>query len=201
MRQAKSLAFYTGLLGIVLLAAGCAGQYTLYGPNGDARLKPGSLAVVCGLGDELTVAFAQQVTQDLQENSKFTVMPQRRIVEKFPSYPATIIDDPASFADADREKFDKIQSGLGVDYILVLWTYNSTSQTTSGIGALFGADLRFSVGGRLLAYPGGKEAGMTDFSYGMSQAGRSVEETTRQMIMNAAKEFEDEFLGKTGMAK
>jgi len=201
MRHAKGPILCAGLFAVAILLTSCAGEYTIYGSTGNANIKPGSLAVVCGLGDELNVTFANQVTQDLQTDSKFTVMPQKKITEKFNSYPTTVIDDPTKFSDDDRSKFAKIQRGLGVDYILVLWTYDSTSQTTSGIGALFGADLKFSVGGRLLSYPGGKEAGFTDFSYGMSQAGRSAEETTHQMIVNASKEFEKEFLDKTGMAK
>ena len=160
MRHAKSAILYAGLLAAVVAIAGCAGEYTIYGPTGSAIIKPGSLAVVCGLGDELTVAFANQITQDLQIDSRFDVLSQKKITDKFSSYPATIIDDPAKFTDEDRAKFNRIQAGLGVDYILVLWTYDSISRTTNGIGALFGADLKFSIGGRLPSLSWGQRCGL-----------------------------------------
>jgi|GEM_PF-6850808 len=198
MRHARRVAASAFMLVAALFVAGCAGQYTVFGPTEGATVKPGSLAVVCGLGDELTVAFAQQVTQELQADSKFIVTPQKQITAKFSSYPTTIIDDPAKFSDADRSKFDKIQKGLGVDYILVLWTYNSGSQSGS---AVLGTNLHFSVGGRLLAYPGARDAGMSDFAYEMGQLFKSQEETTHQMIVNASHELVTEFLKKTGTSK
>jgi len=66
---------------------------------------------------------------------------------------------------------------------------------------MLGTNLRFSVGGRLLVYPGARDAGMSDFAYKMGQLFKSQEETVHQMIVNASRELVTEFLKKTGTSK
>lgn len=193
--------FRLGLFALALTTVGfvtsCATQYTIFAPVGKVTVPQGSIAVLSGLGDDLSVSFAAQVTNDLETDSSFAVVTQPQITAKFSAYPANILDDPHSFSEADRAKFTRIARGLGVSNILVVWIYNAES-TSSGFLA---TSLHFAVGGRLLSYPGGRITGTSDFGYSMGQGLRTEGTAVNEMVVKAADILVKKLVETTGTAK
>ena len=191
------LGLFVAALATVAFVTGCATQYTIFAPVGHGAVPRGSIAVVSGFGDNLSVSFAAQVTKDLESDSSFVVVTQPEITAKFSAYPANILDDPHSFNEADRTRFTPIARGLGVGDILVVWIYNAES-VSSG---LLATNLHFAVGGRLLSYPGGRIVGTTDFGYDMGQGLRTQGTVVNEMIVKAADLLVKKLVETTGATK
>ncbi len=197
MKNRLRLGLVVAALATVTFVTSCATRYTIFAPVDRSTVSQGSIAVLSGLGDQLSVSFAKQVTKDLETDSSFAVVTQPEITAKFSTYPANIIDDPHSFSNADRAKFTRIANGLGVTNILVVWIYNAESMSSG----LLSTSLHFAVGGRLLSYPGGRITGTSDFGYNMGQGLRTQSKAVNQMIVKTADLLVKKLVKTTGTSK
>lgn len=119
--------------------------------------KGKTLAVVSGLNHDTNYFIAQSMTQSLKKQSKFKVMPQKKIAKAWRNYPVNIkgpynsayFDIDINYSNTDIKKLREIQKKLGVDYLYVMWapTGSTINNSVNEINII----------AQLYEFPGGKE--------------------------------------------
>jgi hypothetical protein len=129
-----------GLCCVIFTGAGCSSSAPVI-KNGfklttmEGRIKPGSIAVICGNASEIDIQLASEITRILKEKTTLTVMPQREIEERVKCYPANFMEPQNTNSDqlssnqdllteGNAKALSQMQRQLGVDYILLVWMKN-----------------------------------------------------------------------------
>jgi hypothetical protein len=193
---------------LLILAAFALSACSTFSPISDNfQAKGKTLAVISGLESGENIQLAQYMTVALAENSRFQLVPQKRIAAIIRDYPfdiqgpykAAYFDIEEDFSRTDIEKIKSIQKNLGVDYLYVLWapsstTYNSRANAIHVVAQLF-------------EFPGGKEVGRGRFDsaasgkiYFIIQSEVNEKDIDKGM-QSSAQLVSREIAQKTGMAK
>lgn len=133
MRQHRTVRDLT-VLALALLLGGCFNAFNAFEPL-DSNFQPQgrTIAVIPGSTNEMSVVMAQLVTESLQRQSRYQVMPQAQIAKTLGVYPQNIkgpfrsayLEIDVSWDLIDRQTVIGIQRKLGVDYLYVVWAPSS----------------------------------------------------------------------------
>lgn len=177
---------------------------------GDKEITGSKIAVISGLRNTETQIFAQEITKELAQVSKFDVLSQKEIKNRLGNYPVEIrgpypemifteIDEDYDQTDIDRIK--EIQNKLNVDNIYVIWAPIHTK--TEGRGGLASVNKVEAIA-QFFSFPGCDEIGRGKFEAeyyegivpGINLA-RSPEDGIKKISERVAKKIAEE----TGMLR
>ncbi len=194
---------------IVLLLSGCGGVYKPFELMDDnAKMKPGTLAVIAGDTSEPTPLIAEALTKQLRERSTFRVLSQDEVARRIGKYPVSIKraspeseDRPVWYAKGEKAKIDSIQAQVKADYLFIVWTgrLNKIVRTSSQGGS----SVSYEVGvvGNVVEYPKAKTVGFSNFGRQRSQTcclfGKSEGEDINELLKDAGSVMADEFISAT----
>lgn len=193
------------LIVVAALTVSACSTFSPTSPN--FKAKGNTLAVISGLESEVNVQLAHYLTLALDENSRFQLVPQKKIATIVRDYPfdiqgpykAAYFDVEVDYSRTDVEKIKSIQKKLGVDYLYVMWapsstTYNSRANAIHVVAQLF-------------EFPGGKEVGRGRFDsaangkiYFIIQSKVNEKDIDKGM-QRSTQLVSREMAQKTGMAK
>ncbi len=152
-----------------LLLSGCA-SWSHFKLSDEKRIPvPGTIAVISGSDSEFDVKTAEFITKELNENTKFKAMSQKRIGQIIPQYPAQLVDFRCLGSDCYSNPYisdnalanlNALQSRLKTNYVLLVWNENTSLLT----GQYGGGKVRTTVFSRLIVYPGREIVGYSFFS-------------------------------------
>lgn len=128
MRRPSVLGRYALCL-CLLLGSACAAKPLFMLTDKDLKPRGKTLAVVAGLKRDINVFTAECMSQALNKNSSFIVMPPGQVAKSIPGYPLNIkgpytaayFDIEEDYSKTDGEKIREIQKRLRVDYLYVIW--------------------------------------------------------------------------------
>jgi hypothetical protein len=201
---------------------GCSARHPYFDVvQKDYQVKPGTLAVISGDNNAVSIQLAALLTRELRGRSTFRVVSQEDIAKRVPDYPYTFLETKTektskgrvidSYTEANRGHVHAIQKNLKTDYLFVVWGEDLRKVLrTSQYGALLGIGRGFyeaDINGQLFRYPPGAEVGNTSFtaseSAGITTANLSEKDNkfVEQMIQSAAVSIADDFLEVTKAGK
>ncbi len=116
-----------------LLTTGCIASFKPIDP--DFKPKGKTLAVLSGLDTEANLVAAEHLAAALARSSTYRVIPRKQVLQTLKGQPDEIRGPYRRFysrvdidyANTDNGAIRAIQQKLLADYLLVLWTYASTS--------------------------------------------------------------------------
>ncbi len=184
------------------------GSYTYFSlVDKNYKVKPGPIAVISGLSNEITTKLAELITNDLKNKTTFAVISQEAIKKQFPKYPFDLIDFQISemeqyntpwLPEQNKKILRIFQSRLNLQYVLLIWTENfSLSESPTVLRC------RVSIYSRLINYPEEKVAGYTSFGMGEGYVKlvRSEEEIVEKFLASISDTVVREILEVTKLKK
>lgn len=152
---------------ICMLFSSCATGFKLTDER--FKLSGKKIAVLAGMNNEPTVAFTVSVAEKLAKKSKFFVIPQRKVKQKYKPYPCKIkgpyktayTEIDADYTLSDIKKINSIGKRLRCNYVYVLWApIAATTTITDGYGRISRYETIHLIG-QLFDVSSQKEVGRT----------------------------------------
>ncbi len=179
------------------------------------KIKAGSIAVLAGSGDEMTIKIAESITRQLSEKSTFSVIEQKDITKLIPSYPVTFMEQEDLREDTwelsrryltgkNQAVVDAIQKVLKTEYILLVWAEEFNTGTT-GCCILYSPwfnNYRILMYSRLVKYPSGGVIGLSKYQRDEDfNTFRSMNGSIDRLLDNASEDFADKMIKVTNTQK
>jgi hypothetical protein len=191
---------------LLFMLAGC-GIHKPFVPLTQLDLRPATLAVICGWGDDASMHLAAYLSDELTARTRLKVVGQEKIGRKLGKYPVNLkrVDafkekQPVWLAPDDKKKLDSLQAALRADYLFVVWAHGLSSSASNGY-----VEYSVTVLGNLYEYPGGRAVAFTydENSKGMSPLAvfREQGHDINAMLKDSAEKVAEGFLKATHAAK
>jgi hypothetical protein len=165
------------ILGII----GCGGRNVRSADSQKAKLKTGSIAVICGTVDQKDLRLADEISRQLKKETSFKVISQEEISQKIPQYPMHFIESQPSNTDRwsistsqlseeNIQRLNKVQKILKADYIFLVWdselttTYGDETCCFDWTGFLGGNKCQLYVPVRVVQYPAKEVAAFKNYT-------------------------------------
>jgi hypothetical protein len=140
--------------------SGCISFFQLKEQNVNA--EGSSIAVISGINNEANLSLAMILTDALQKHTKFKVMPQMEIRDRYPLYPVYIrgpwklaysqID--ADYTKTDMNRIRDIQKKAGTRFVFAVWSPIIQSQVMTQSNSSWRMQIdKMSVITQLLEFP------------------------------------------------
>lgn len=156
---------------LTISLGGCASYKAFNTLFEEQMIKPGSIVVIAGSPNETDIRLAELITEKLSKNSKFTVVSQDEVFEKFPAYPAEYEVGGVSkngkkvnilpIPEDVKSDIAKYHQKFKTRYILLVWSHNMIVYTDQ-LGFSQQIDIDFES--RFIEYPGNSVIGYSSFT-------------------------------------
>jgi len=131
-RIIELISISAGILFILSCSSGKgSGVFSMVRPG--TFIKPGSIAVVAGTNEDQDYLLATKITENLQKETDFKVMPQEEIAEKIPGYPYKNLIEKwkgirpekefkTGIVPGNIEAVNSLYKYLNTEYIYIVWS-------------------------------------------------------------------------------